>query len=154
MNHFLALCLAATIICGPTFAKPPRIEVENQMLADTALVDTIYRVKVDSINQATQAKIQAAINRLEKKFDDSKVEEEVGRLIGTYVMEQQLALLDLDIDRAVSLRDTLLLRGLELGLQEWIRNSPQLREVLQKQIEALETKFHMVEVNPLPAKRE
>jgi len=152
MRFLWVLFLAAIMNYGPMFGKPPRIEVENQLLADTALVDTVYRVKVDSINQATEAKIQAAINRLERKFNDPKVEEEVGRLIGTYVMEQQLALLDLDIDRAVSLRDTLLLKGLELGLQEWIRNSPQVREALRQQIEELEKKFHVTEVEPAPGK--
>jgi hypothetical protein len=96
--------------------------------------DLVYQMRVDSINKETEEKIKSYIVKLERKFEDPKVEDEIGKLIGDAVMEQQMALLNLQIDRAVSLRDTLLLKGLELALQEVINN----REEIQKQIKALQ----------------
>lgn len=101
----------------------------------------IYQMQMDSINQAAEEKIRGLITRLERKFEDPAVEAEIGRLIGTAVLEQQMALLDLQIDRAVSLRDTLLLKGLELALQELIANSDVVREGIRRQLQALEQQF-------------
>ena len=154
MKYFLIILFAAIMNYGPTFAeKPPKIIVElpvdttqKRMIVDPT--ELMYQVRVDSINQATQVKIGQAILQLESNFKNPKVEEEVGRLIGTYVMEQQLALLDIEIDRAVSFRDTLLLKGLELGLQQLLRNSPEVRAALKSQIVDLENKFKMTEIKP------
>jgi hypothetical protein len=103
-----------------------------RLVLDTA--DLAYQMRVDSINKVTEEKIKSYITRLEKKFEDEEVEKEIGKLIGDAVMEQQMAMLNLQIDRAVSLRDTLLIKGLELALQEIINN----REEIQKQIKALQ----------------
>lgn len=115
-------------------------EPNCRMVIDPAAM--IYQLHVDSINQAAEAKIRDLITRLERKFNDPAVEAEVGRLIGTAVLEQQMALLDLQIERAVSLRDTLLLKGLELAIQELLANSVDLNAELRKQLQALERQFH------------
>jgi len=52
--------------------------------------------------------------------------------------QQQMALLDLQIDRAISIRDTLLLKGLEVALQQLLVNSDVVREEIRKQLESLE----------------
>ncbi len=144
------------ISIGPAHAKRPKVIVERPAADSTQApvesADAPYQHRVDSLNQAMYDQIEAAIKKLEKKFDDPKTEEEVGRIIGAIVMEKQLALLDVELDRAVSVRDTLLIIGLQYGLNELLRQSPQLRETLRQQIEALELKFQEAESSP-PVKR-
>ena len=121
-----------------TDSTPPRLMIDPGELA--------YQMKVDSINDAAERKLRQAIEQLERKFEDPQVEELVGRIIGTIVIEQQLALLDLQFDRALTFRDTLLLMGLELAFQELLRNVPEVREALLQQINALEQKFRELEI--------
>jgi hypothetical protein len=144
---FLLLALAA--------AASPRIVVERPMPktdSTQAAPDTlrrfvldpgamIYQMQVDSINQVTEDKIRDLIIRLEHKFQDPATEEEVGKLIGNVVMEQQMAILDLQIDRAISSKDTLLLKGVTIALQELIKNSPAVRTALEKSLAKLQQEF-------------
>jgi len=165
MKISLILILAAAL-CTPLFAQKHRVVVERPTPApDTTVIPTepgprrmvidpselIYQMQVDSINQVTEDKVRDLIGRLERKFEDPKVEEEVGRLIGEVVMQQQMALLDLQIDRAISIRDTLLLRGLEFALQQLLANSDVVRDEIRKQLESLERQ--MTEENAEPLKR-
>jgi hypothetical protein len=150
------LLLFTMLVGSLALAQSHRVVVERQApVADTTQVapDTlrrmvidpsqlVYQMKVDSINQATEEKIRTLISRMEKKFEDPKVEEEVGRLIGGVVMEQQMALLDLQIDRAISMKDSLLLKGLEVALQELLQNNDVIREQVQKQLDALEKEMN------------
>lgn len=140
--------------CGPTIAEPPRIIFERPApvvtdsahLHSTDPADAPYQAKVDSLNRVMEQNIGKAILTLESNFEDPKMEEEVGRLIGMIIMEQQLALLDIEIDRALSLRDTLLIKGLEYGLEEILRRSPEVREALHQQVDALESRFRVLHV--------
>lgn len=146
-RFFVLLALCTTVL-----AQSHRIVVERsapssdttQAVPDTLrrmVIDPgemIYQMKADSINQATEEKLRNLISRLEKKFEDPKVEEEVGKLIGEAVMEQQMALLDLQIERAISVKDTLLLKGLQIALTELLQNNDVLREQIEKQLNALE----------------
>ncbi|RPH94265.1 hypothetical protein EHM69_07785 [candidate division KSB1 bacterium] len=122
--------------------KPPADTVKaapdtsRRMVIDPG--EMIYQMQVDSINKRTEEKIRDLIISLEKKFEDPVVENEVGKLIGEAVMEQQMALLDLQIERAISVKDTLLLKGLEIALQELLQNSDVIREQVQKQLNLLE----------------
>ena len=102
----------------------------------------LYEMQVDSINQATEEKIRSLIAQVEKKFEDPKVEEEVGKLIGEAVIEQQMALLDLQIERAISVKDSLLLKGLEMALRELLLNSDVIREQIEKQLRLLEIEMN------------
>jgi hypothetical protein len=112
-----------------------RPDSSRRMVMDPAAM--VYQMQLDSINQITEDKIRALIIRLEHKFNDSAVEEEVGKLIGDAVMEQQMAILDLQVDRAISSRDTLLLKGVEIALQQMIQNSPAVRTALEKSLAKL-----------------
>jgi hypothetical protein len=56
-------------------------------------------------------------------------------------MEQQMALLDLQVDRAVASRDTLLLKGVQIALEELIQNSPAVRQALEKSLIKLQREF-------------
>ena len=78
----------------------------------------------------------------------------VGRMIGTIVIEKELAMLDLQIDRALSFRDTLLLKGLEFAFRELLRNVPEVREALLNQVNALERRFRELEVEMQAVRRE
>jgi hypothetical protein len=175
MRYFVLLLLAAAVSLHPAFAQQKRIVVERPATPpDTsqapfhyeARTDStpprlvldpgamVYQERVDSINDVAEKKIRDAINQLEKNFQDPQVEDLVGRIIGTIVMEQQLALMDIQIDRALSLRDTLLLRGLELAFRELLINVPQLREALLQQVNALEQKFRELEIESQAVRRE
>jgi hypothetical protein len=138
----LAFAAPKIIVERPT----PKVD-STQMTPDTTrrfVLDPgamIYQMKVDSINQVTEDKIRELIIRLEHKFQDPKTEEEVGKLIGNVVMDQQMAMLDLQIDRAISSKDTLLLKGVTVALQELIKNSPAVRAALEKSLQKLQHEF-------------
>jgi len=104
----------------------------------------IYQMKVDSINKAAEDKIREQIVALEHNFEDPEFEEKTGRVIGTIVMEQQLALLDIQIDRAVSLRDTLLLMGMQVGLAELLKAHPELEYELMNLDKRISDSFQML----------
>lgn len=114
---------------------PPRVVIDPGQM--------IYQMKVDSINKTTEEQVKKLIEKLERKFDDPATEEEVGKMIGEVIMRQQMALLDLQIDRAIEMKDSLLLRGIELALRELMVNSPLVREQIQKQLDALERAFEV-----------
>jgi hypothetical protein len=137
----LALLASPKIVVERPQPKPDTTQAAlpdtlHRMVIDPAQM--IYQMKVDSINQITEAKVKGLIGKLERAFEDPQVEEEVGKLIGQAVMEQQMALLDLQIDRAITTRDTLLLKGLETALQQLILHSDVVREQITKQLQALE----------------
>lgn len=146
--------------CGPAnAADPPRIVIERPAPDSTAPrstdpADAPFQAKVDSLNRVMEQNIGKAILTLESNFEDPKTEEEVGRMIGMIIMEQQLALLDIEIDRALSMRDTLLIKGFELGLQELLHNSPEVREALHQQVDALESRFRVLRVETPAVKKE
>lgn len=140
----------ALLFCSTALAQSHRVVVEHETPAasDTTrrmVIDPgalLYEMQVDSIHQVTEEKIRRLIAQLEKKFDDPKVEEEVGKLIGEAVIEQQMALLDLQIERAISVKDTLLLKGLEIALRELLLNSDVVREQVEEQLRALENEMN------------
>jgi hypothetical protein len=148
--------LFAMLFCSAALAQSHRVVIEREAPpADTTqttpdtprrmVIDPsqlLYQMQVDSINQATEEKIRGLIARVEKKIEDPKVEEEVGKLIGEAVMEQQMALLDLQIERAISVKDTLLLKGLEVALQELLQNSDVIREQVEKQLRLMEEEMN------------
>jgi hypothetical protein len=108
---------------------PPTDSTPGRLVIDPG--DLAYQMRIDSVNQAAEQKIRGYMTQLEKSFQDSATEMEIGTLVGTAVLEQQMALLDLQINRAVSLRDTLLLKGLQIAIQELIKNSPEVRQQLE-----------------------
>jgi hypothetical protein len=124
---------------APFQYEPGRDGAPPRMVIDPSRM--IYQMQVDSINKSTEDQIKKLIEKLERKFNDPVVEEEVGKLIGEVVMRQQMALLDLQIDRALEMKDSLLLEGLELALREMLANTPGLREEIQRQLDALEQRF-------------
>ena len=146
----------AMLLCTAALAQSHRVVIEREAPpADStpAAPDTLrrmtidpgallYQMQVDSINQATEETIRRLIAQVEKKLEDPKVEEEVGKLIGEAVMEQQMALLDLQIERAISVKDSLLLKGLEMALRELLLNSDVIREQIEKQLNALENEMN------------
>ena len=146
----------ALLFCSVALAQSHRVVIEReappadstQTSPDTLrrmVIDPgalLYQMQADSINQATEEKIRRLIAQVEKKFEDPKVEEEVGKLIGEAVMEQQMALLDLQIERAISVKDTLLLKGLEVALQQLLLNSDVIRAQVEKQLDALEKEMN------------
>lgn len=149
----LFIVFLLTALALPLMADRPKIIVERNMgTPDTVVMPTdtsarrmvidpgeiVFQMKADSINQAAEEQVRALIKRLERKFDNPEVEDEVGRLIGEVVMQQQMALLDLQIDRAISLRDTLLLKGLEVALQELLLNNDVVLREIRKQLQSLE----------------
>ncbi|MDD5087322.1 MAG: hypothetical protein PHI18_00790 [bacterium] len=121
---------AADTFGMPTDTASPRLVIDPGAL--------VFQMRADSINQLTEARVRELITKLEHKFNDPKVEEEVGRLIGEAVMQQQMALLDLQMERAISLRDTLLMMGLQLALEELLVNSDVIRNEIMKQLRSLE----------------
>jgi CRP-like cAMP-binding protein len=98
-------------------------------------------MKVDSINKLTEDKIREQIIKIEKHFEDPKVEEETGKLIGDIIMQQQMTLLDLQVERALSFRDTLLLYGLKTALQEMVLKNPEVQEQLLRLIDKVEREY-------------
>ena len=124
----------------PTFQyHPPTDTTAARLTIDAAAM--IYQMKVDSINQWAEGQIRDLIIRLEKRFDDPQVEEEVGRRIGEVVMQQQMALLDLQLERSISLKDTLLIYGLKAALQELLRTHPDLEGEIVKMMNKVEREF-------------
>ncbi|MBK6765250.1 MAG: hypothetical protein IPG71_02735 [bacterium] len=121
---------------------PPTDSSGPRMVIDPA--EMIYQMKVDSINQVAEAKIRDQIIALERNFEDPEFEEAVGRVIGTIVMDQQMALLDLQIGRAISLRDTLLLMGMQVGLQELLKAHPELEHELLNLDQRIAKEIHML----------
>ena len=175
MKYFLLAVLAVAILGHSVMAQQRRIVVERPAPAPDSTQpyfhyqaksdstpprltidpgEMIYQERVDSINEAAELKIRNAIKQLERQFEDPVVEDAVGKMIGAIVMEQQLALMDIQIDRAFSLRDTLLLKGLELAFHELLLNVPQIREELLKQVNALEQKFRAMEIESQAVRRE
>ncbi len=160
MIIFLCVCVSAGLLfsASATNAQPRHIVVErplpddsvkapfryeagNDSVAPRLVIDAgemIYQMRVDSINKSAEAKIKKLIEKLERHFEDPKVEEEVGKLIGEAILEQQMAMLDIQVERALSMRDSLLLKGLELALREILRANPGLQDQILKQIESVE----------------
>lgn len=103
--------------------------------------ELIYQMKVDSINKWAEEQIREQIIRIEKNFEDPKVEEETGRVIGSIIMRQQMALLDLQVDRALSFRDTLLLFGLKTALEEMVLKNPEVQAELMQLISKVENAY-------------
>ncbi|MBU0509230.1 hypothetical protein KKH27_10380 [bacterium] len=152
MIVFLRL-FVCVLLAAPVFAQRHEVIVERKPAPSDTFVmpvdsgprrfvidpsQLVYQMKADSINEIAEARVRDLISRLERKFDDPKVEEEIGKLIGEVVMQQQMALLDLQIERAISIRDTLLLKGLEIALEELLINSDVIRNEIMKQLQALE----------------
>ncbi len=121
---------------------PPTDSTGPRMVIDPAAM--IYQMKVDSINQVAEEKIREQIIALERNFDNPEYEEKVGRVIGTIVMEQQMALLDMQIDRAISLKDTLLMMGLQVGLAELLKAHPELEYELLNLDQRIGSAFKMM----------
>jgi hypothetical protein len=124
----------------PADSTQPAPDTLRRMTIDPGAL--LYEMQVDSIHQLTEDKIRRLIAQVERKFEDPRVEEEVGKLIGEAVMEQQMALLDLQIERAISVKDTLLLKGLEVALQQILLNSDVIREQIEKQLRLLEIEMN------------
>lgn len=120
----------------PTDSSGPRMVIDPGAM--------IYQMQVDSINQVAEEKIREQIIALEKNFEDPEFEEKVGRVIGTIVMDQQMALLDLQITRAISLRDTLLMMGMQIGLQELLKEHPELEYELLNLDKRIAKEFQMI----------
>lgn len=120
----------------PTDSSGPRMVIDPGAM--------IYQMKVDSINLVAEEKIREQIVALEHHFEDPEFEEKVGRVIGTIVMEQQMALLDLQIGRAISLQDTLLLMGMQVGLAELIKQHPELEYELLNLDKRIAKEFQML----------
>ena len=106
--------------------------------------EMMYQMKVDSINTVAEEKIREQIIALEHNFEDPEFEEKVGRVIGTIVMDQQMALLDLQISRAISLRDTLLMMGMQMGLQELLKEHPELEYELMNLDKRIAKEFQII----------
>ncbi len=159
--RFISVVLPMLLITAVSETEPRRIVVERPLPADSVkepfhyeagndstpprlVIDAgemIYQMRVDSINKVAEEKIKKLIERLERHFNDPKVEEEVGNLIGEVVMAQQMAMLDLQVERALSLRDSLLIKGLEMGLRELLEEYPGIREEILRQLDRLEREF-------------
>jgi len=136
-----AFAQRADIIVERKSSTPDTIVMPTDTASQRMVIDPgalVFQMRADSINQLTEARIRDLITKLERKFENPQVEEEVGRLIGEAVMQQQMALLDLQMERAISLRDTLLMMGLQLALEELLVNSDVIRNEIMKQLRALE----------------
>lgn len=121
---------------------PPTDSTGPRMVIDPGAM--IYQMKVDSINKVAEEKIREQIIALEKNFEDPEFEEKVGRVIGTIVMDQQMALLDLQISRAISLQDTLLMMGMQVGLAELLKKYPELEYELLNLDKRIAKEFQMI----------
>jgi len=117
----------------PTDSTGPRVTIDAGEL--------IYQMRVDSINKWAEEKIREQIVKVERHFEDPKVEEETGKIIGGIIMEQQMALLDLQVERALSFRDTLLLFGLKTALQEMVLKNPEVQDELNRLISKVEREY-------------
>jgi len=121
---------------------PPTDSTGARMVIDPGAM--VYQMQVDSINKVAEDKIREQIIALEKNFEDPEFEEKVGRVIGTIVMDQQMALLDLQIGRAISLQDTLLLMGMQVGLAELLKQHPELEYELMNLDKRISKSFNML----------
>ena len=117
----------------PTDSTGPRVSIDAGEL--------IYQMRVDSINKWAEDQIREQIIRVERHFEDPKVEEETGKIIGGIIMQQQMALLDLQVERALSFRDTLLLFGLKTALQEMVLKNPEVQDELNRLISKVEREY-------------
>lgn len=120
----------------PTDSSGPRMVIDPSAM--------LYQMQVDSINLVAEEKIREQIIALERNFEDPEFEEKVGRVIGTIVMDQQMALLDLQITRAISLRDTLLMMGMQIGLQQLLKEHPELEYELMNLDKRIAKEFQMI----------
>jgi hypothetical protein len=128
-------------LANPNFI-PATDSTGPRMIIDPSAM--IYQMKVDSINLVAEEKIKEQIIALERHFEDPEFEEKTGRVIGTIVMQQQMALLDLQIDRAISLQDTLLLMGMQVGLAELLKAHPELEYELLNLDKRIASAFQMM----------
>lgn len=158
---YILLLLFSALLCAELLAQRPKIVVETptdsaarpttfEYLPPTdstgprVVIDPgelIYQMTLDSINKSAEDKIREQIISLEKHFEDPVFEEQVGRAIGAIIMDQQMALLDLQVTRAISLRDSLLMIGVEIALREMIKQNPQLEYELTHLHERIEKEF-------------
>ncbi len=118
---------------APTDSTGPRVSIDAGEL--------IYQMRLDSINKWAEEKIREQIIRVERNFENPKVEEETGKIIGGIIMEQQMALLDLQVERALSFRDTLLLFGLKTALQEMVLKNPDVQDELMRLMSKVEREY-------------
>ena len=112
----------AVLYAPVTDSTAPRLVIDPSQLA--------IQFSLDSVTASAESKIRNLVLQLEGAEGDTAVERRIGELVGQILLERELALLDLQILYAERIRDTLLLSGLRLALEELLRQNPQLQEML------------------------
>lgn len=115
----------AVVYVPATDSAAPRLVIDPSQLA--------LQFSLDSVMQAADEKVRRLVLQLDGAEGDTSLERRIGELVGQILLERELGLLDLQIQSAISLKDTLLLLGLRLALEELLRQNPQLQEMLLRE---------------------
>jgi hypothetical protein len=112
----------AVLYVPATDTVAPRLVIDPSQLA--------MQFSMDSVMQATEDKLRGLALQFEGLENDTAIQQKIGEFIGQIFLERELALLDLQIQNAIDLNDSVLLAGLKLALEELLQRNPELRNMI------------------------
>ncbi len=124
-QSFPADTQGAVLYIPATDTAAPRLVIDPSQLA--------IQFSMDSIMQATEDKLRGLASQFDGLENDAAIQQKIGEFIGQIFMERELALLDLQIQNAINLNDSVLLAGLKLALEELLQRNPELRNMILRE---------------------
>jgi len=112
----------AVLYVPATDTAAPRLVIDPSQLA--------IQFSMDSVMQATEDKLLGLASQFEGLENDAAIQQKIGEFIGEIFLERELALLDLQIQNAINLNDSVLLAGLKLALEELLQRNPELQNMI------------------------
>lgn len=103
----------------------PRLVIDPSRLS--------FQFSMDSLMQTAEDKMRNLAIQFEGFGDDADLERRLGELIGQILLEREVGLLDLQIQNAMNLNDTVLLQALKLALEELLRRNPEIQEMILRE---------------------
>ena len=112
----------AVLYVPATDTAAPRLVIDPSQLS--------MQFSMDSVMQATEDKLRGLALQFEGVEHDTAIQQKIGEFIGQIFLERELALLDLQIQNAIDLNDSVLLSGLKLALEELLQRNPELQNMI------------------------
>ena len=112
----------AVLYVPATDTAAPRLVIDPSQLA--------MQFSMDSVMQATEDKLRGLASQFEGLENDAALQQKISEFVGQIFMERELALLDLQIQNAINLNDSVLLTGLKLALEELLQRNPELQNMI------------------------
>ncbi|MBU1937501.1 hypothetical protein KKG05_08895 [bacterium] len=124
-QSFPADTQGAVLYVPATDTAAPRLVIDPSQLA--------IQFSMDSVMQAAEDKLRGLAMQFEGMEYDTSLQRKIGEFAGQIFLERELALLDLQIQNAVNLNDSVLLAGLKLALEELLQRNPELRNMILRE---------------------